>query len=393
MSDPTETQRPQPDLPSRGFQPIVYGVGAWTGHLHFAYDLVATLKPQLLVELGTDRGESYFCFCQSALENRTRTRCFAIDHWRGDQHAGAYDETTFREVSRHNRERYEAFSTLLRTDFETALNRFADSSIGLLHLDGLHTETAIRRDLDGWLPKLRPGGLLLLHDIDVRDRGFGAAAVWDELTARGRSFSLHEGPGLGVWQKLPDTTLSGPLEDLFHGGEAGLSLARYYQDCARGMQTKIEQHWRDGSIGATAFAQQTIVQVFHSRNGIHSEEQSVLARIGHETWKDVSLDLPAGAGVAPLRVDFVTALPFIDIARIELRRDDQLQFAAEEAVAFSEIVVRGDARRIPHNQHLRLEITGQDPQLYLPAVSTDEHATGHYHLQLRLRVSRRSVAE
>jgi hypothetical protein len=54
------------ELPSRHFEPRVYGVGAWTPHLHFAYDLVAVLKPALLVELGVDRGESYFAFCHRA---------------------------------------------------------------------------------------------------------------------------------------------------------------------------------------------------------------------------------------------------------------------------------------------------------------------------------------
>ena len=53
------------ELPSCHFEPRIYGVGAWTSHLYFAYDLVATLKPALLVELGVDRGESYFAFCQS----------------------------------------------------------------------------------------------------------------------------------------------------------------------------------------------------------------------------------------------------------------------------------------------------------------------------------------
>ena len=102
------------ELPSRHFEPRLYGVGAWTSHLHFAYDLVAVLRPPLLVELGVDRGESYFAFCQSAAENKTGTRCFGVDSWQGDQHAGGYDETTFAQVSAHNRENYEAFSTLIR---------------------------------------------------------------------------------------------------------------------------------------------------------------------------------------------------------------------------------------------------------------------------------------
>src|SRR5919205_58785 len=102
------------DLLSRRFTPRQYGLGAWTEHIYFAYDLVAELRPKLLVELGTDRGESYFAFCQSAQENKTGTRCFAVDHWRGDEHSGSYDETTFEEVVRHNRAHYQEFSTLLR---------------------------------------------------------------------------------------------------------------------------------------------------------------------------------------------------------------------------------------------------------------------------------------
>src|SRR6478672_39786 len=99
------------DLPSRHFEPQVYGVGAWTPHLAFACDLVAVLKPKLLVELGVDRGESYFAFCQSAVEHETGTQCFGIDTWQGDQHAGGYDETTFQQVSEHNESNYAAFSS------------------------------------------------------------------------------------------------------------------------------------------------------------------------------------------------------------------------------------------------------------------------------------------
>src|SRR5438045_146559 len=140
------------DLPSRHFEPRIYGVGAWTPHLPFAYDLVALFRPAVLVELGVDRGESYFAFCQSALENKTGTRCFGIDTWRGDEHAGGYDETTFTQVCEHNRMNYQSFSTLLRSSFDGALTRFDDNSIDVLHLDGLHTEIAVRHDLNWWLP-------------------------------------------------------------------------------------------------------------------------------------------------------------------------------------------------------------------------------------------------
>jgi hypothetical protein len=373
-----------PDLPSRRFEPRIYGVGAWTSHLHFAYDLVATLKPALLVELGVDRGESYFAFCQSAVENATQTRCFGIDTWRGDPQAGGYDETTFAQVFEHNRENYEAFSTLLRSEFDDALSQFEPEGIDVLHLDGLHTEAAVRHDVDSWVPKLRPGGLLLLHDVDVRSKNFGAWKVWAELQARGRSWIFHDGPGLGVWQKPPASQLPGFLDRLLAApDEHNARLAQYYRARAAEMQDKIATHWRDGTIRDTPFAEQTIIQVFYTSDGSHREEDSVYARVGHQGWKDVRIELPPGAGAAPLRIDFVSALTTIEIATIQLTRGSDTCFAAEDGKGFETITTGGDVERLPDSNGLHLRVTGIDPQLYLPPI---DHPPGDARLSLQMRL-------
>ena len=370
------------DLPSRQFEPLIYGVGAWTPHLAFAYDLVAVLKPALLVELGVDRGESYFAFCQSAEENNTPTRCLGIDTWRGDEHAGGYDETTFAQVSEHNRTHYAGFSTLVRSNFDDALTRFEPESIEVLHLDGLHTEAAVRHDIESWLPKLRPKGILLLHDVGVRSKDFGAWKVWEELKRRGRSHTFQDGPGLGVWEKPPGGVLPGFLEPLLSPNESSDALARYYTNRAAAIEEKIAQHWRDGSIRHTAFAQQTIIQVFFSRDGGHSEENSVYARIGQDDWKDVRIKVPAGAGAAPLRIDFVSALTTIEIESIRVAR---------ELMSLDAIAVRGDAERLPDQKRLLLKITGIDPQLYLPAIEMPAD-TESLAVEIRLRVISSSPA-
>jgi hypothetical protein len=361
-------------------------VGAWTSHLHFAYDLVATLKPALLVELGVDRGESYFAFCQSAVENATPTRCFGIDTWRGDPQAGGYDETTFAQVSEHNRENYQAFSTLVRSDFDDALAQFEPESIDVLHLDGLHTEAAVRHDIDSWLPKLRPAGILLLHDVDVRGKEFGAWKVWAELQGRGRSWTFHDGPGLGVWQKPPASPLPEFLDRLLGApNEHNAALAEYYSARAADMQEKIAAQWRDGTIRNTPFARQTIIQVFYTSDGSHREEDSVYARVGHQGWKDVRIELPPGAGAAPLRIDFVSALTSIEIASIHLTKGPATCFAADHEIDFATIKIAGDAERLKGSPELRLRVTGIDPQLYLPAINLaydDEPLC----LQMRLRV-------
>ncbi len=376
-------------LRSPRFEPRVYGVGAWTRHLHFAYDLVAALRPGVLLELGTDRGESYFAFCQSAAENETRTRCFAVDTWRGDAQAGGYDETTFREVSEHNAAHYAAFSTLIRANFDAALTRFADESIDVLHLDGLHTESAVRHDLEFWLPKLRTGGILMLHDVDVRQRDFGVWKLWDELRGAGRSFTFHEGPGLGVWQKSIARQLPFPLEDLLGAApERTEKITEFYRDRANELLQSMEQQWRDGSIVTSTFARQTIIQVFHSTNGQHSEENSVFARIGHGEWKDVSILLPDDAGAAPLRIDFVTAFTVIEISSIRLVCAQQPVFVAARESSFAQVAVKGDAKRLVNDEYLRIEVNGSDPQLYLPPHPISGSLC-RYCLEMRIRVSAR----
>jgi hypothetical protein len=375
------------DLPSRRFQPLLFGLGAWTDHLHFGYDLVAELRPKLLVELGTDRGESYFGFCQSAVENDTGTRCFAIDSWRGDDHAGNYDEVTFEQVAAHNREHYESFSTLLRSTFDEAADQFDDHAIDLLHLDGLHTEEAVRHDLDQWLPKLKAGGVLLMHDVMVRNRGFGVWKVWDEIRAREKSFTFERGPGLGVWQKPPASELPPFVEALFTApNEYSSDLIDYYNARADELQKRVAEQWRDGSIRQSAFARQTIIQVFYTRDGQYRPEDSAEARIGHDSWKTVSIPLPAGCCERELRVDFVSAFTTIDIAKMALTANDgRVLSQTKSGGVLGDVTVRGDAERIEHHEYLRLKITGIDPQLYLP-LARDIPAELPLSLRIRLRV-------
>jgi methyltransferase family protein len=381
------------NLPSRQFKPRVYGVGAWTPHLHLAYDLVALVHPAIVAELGTDRGESYFAFCQSAAENKTGTRCFAIDIWCGDEHAGQYDETTFAQVTAHNRAHYEGFSNLMRCTFDAALEKFPDASIDLLHLDGLHSEEAVRRDVANWLPKLRPGALLLLHDVAVRTRDFGVWKVWEELKARGRSWTFDVGPGLGLWQNPPNESLPEPIEILFAGPEAERhELLQYYQARTSQLQETIAKEWRDGTVRDLPFLQQTVIQVFHTSDGVHREEDSVNARIGHDDWKEISIPLPRHAGANPLRIDFVSPLTIVEITLLRLTCGGKIVFEASDGEQFGQITLAGDAGRLPHPNHLRVKITGIDPQLYLPPLSIP-NGEKNLVLKMRLRVKSETSCE
>lgn len=135
-----------------------------------------------------------------------------------------------------------------------------------------------------------------------------------------------------------------------------------------------------------ARAPETIIQIFHSHDGSHSEANSVTARIGHEAWKEVSILLPPGAGAAPLRIDFMSDLTVIDVASIEVATKTASLFRAADPESFKTIALAGDAQPIAHPEYLRLKVTGIDPQLILPAlpaVPADEAIE----VKLRLLVS------
>lgn len=185
--------------------PIVFALprrltrfSAWHEHIPFAMYLVSQLNPHLLVELGTSAGDSYCAFCQAVQELHLDTRCYAFDTWQGDAHGGFYGPEVLSELRAFHDPLYGNFSQLIQAAFSAGLDYFSDGSIDLLHLDGYHTYRAARADLLPWLVKLSPRGVVLLHDINVREREFGVWRLWDELTPHYPHFAFYHGHGLGV---------------------------------------------------------------------------------------------------------------------------------------------------------------------------------------------------
>jgi len=170
---------------------------SWNEHVPLAMLLVETLQPRVIVELGTQRGVSYCAFCQAVQELKLGTRCYAVDTWVGDAHAGMYNESVYQDLSEFHR-RYEGFSTLLRMTFDEALPRFADVSVDLLHIDGLHFYEAVKKDYESWLPKMSERGVVIFHDTAERARGFAVHQLWAEIAPKFPSFNFEHGHGLGI---------------------------------------------------------------------------------------------------------------------------------------------------------------------------------------------------
>jgi len=305
-------------LPSLHFRPRRYkphGIGYWSGHIPFACDLIATLRPSLFVELGTHTAESFFAFCQAIVESGVQCRAVAVDTWRGDAHTGAYGDEVFREVDRYAREHYPSFTRLLRMTFDEANAKFDDGQIDLLHIDGMHTYEAVKHDFDTWWPKVKPGGVVVMHDSFDRHDGFGVWKLLEELRTDFPVSEFFHSHGLGIVVKPGGEDTDHVANAMVQADDDTLrNLRRYYQVCAGNLDNEYETakrarpaewnvtsqlFWRDATTG-------------------FSEESSIrLAHIVRAEGSGAILELPpAATSYAEFRLDLTLVFALLELRSI-----------------------------------------------------------------------------
>jgi predicted O-methyltransferase YrrM len=206
--------------------------GPWSGHREFAYDLIRWRQPDVLVELGTQYGVSFFAFCQAVTDEEADTELHAIDTWQGDEHAGFYDESVFERFQDSVKAFPSARIRIHRSTFLEALTDFKDDSVDLIHIDGLHTYEALKEDYESWLPKLAENGVVLLHDVSPAS-GYGSARYYEQqVVDSAPGFSFPHSFGLGVvfpkgtqgWEPLLSDSFTGWKH--FYPARAEASLLR-----------------------------------------------------------------------------------------------------------------------------------------------------------------------
>jgi hypothetical protein len=393
------------EQPSATFRPTALPGGSYTpraGHLPFASDLIAALKPSMIVQLGVGYGETYFGFCQIVSENNLVCPVYAVDPWRApketksngskphasvckkhaqDGHAEAagfrgspssFGGTAcalcaFELVSRYNAANYQEFSQLVRLSFDEALPQFEKESIGLLDIDGVAPYDTLKRTFHSWLEKVHPGGVILLHNISLRAGDSGAARLWNEVKVNLPHFAFRHGNGLGVIAKSFDEAAEIPFvaEMLTAQPEERNVMRRYYATCAE----RLEIGLRPGALQPSE-ALHSVFQVFRSQDHEYSTIPELTHVASPGVWINLRIDLPEGTGDRPLRLDVASRPAVIDIATLTLRKEDgHSVWNWNPKEAGEQLRTEGSASRLPEPEFFRVLALGASARVFLPAFS------------------------
>jgi len=180
------------------WRPSYLAASSCLEHIPFAFWIIEASQPKVFVELGADYGASYFAHCQAVDKLGLDTQCYAIDTWMSGDATAGQENGAFEKVNAYNESQYSGFSHLLRSNFDDAARNFADGTIDLLHINGLHTSGFALRDFEIWLPKLSEHGIVLLHGTNSRERNFGTFKLFEQLQTRYPTFEFSFGQGLGL---------------------------------------------------------------------------------------------------------------------------------------------------------------------------------------------------
>lgn len=169
----------------------------WSAHRYFVYDLVCSIKPEIIADLHTCEGTSFFTLCQAVKDNKLQTRLTAI-YVTGNEISGEFFDEYNRSVFMKVRDKfYKDLDISLISDIpQNTMTHFEDGSIDLLNINNDYANSTGIGDFQRWINKLSENGIILLHGI--YDSDSQTAQLWKDLKSDFDTMEFSHSYGLGI---------------------------------------------------------------------------------------------------------------------------------------------------------------------------------------------------
>ncbi len=196
---------------ARGFMPPAEGEALFETALRYA-------PAGLIAEIGTYCGKSTIYLAAAA--SQAGQLVLTVDHHRGseeNQPGWEYHDASLVDPAVGLLDTLPQFrSTLAASGLErhviAIVGRSAEVAarwhepLGMLFIDGGHSEAAATADYEGWAPLVRPGGALAIHDVfpDPADGGQAPYHVYQRALASGAFREVSVTGSLRVLERTGD---------------------------------------------------------------------------------------------------------------------------------------------------------------------------------------------
>jgi cephalosporin hydroxylase len=162
--------------------------------------IVASLKPKTLVEIGTNRGGTFFILCQLASPD---AHVVSLDLPGARFSSGSmslFERLLIRRMPQLGQK-----ASFIRADSHDprTVGKLRDvvrgQMVDLLFIDGDHTYEGVRKDFEMYSPLVRRGGVIALHDIAKHsvEAGCEVDRFWNEIRLRYRAMEIVEDKNQG----------------------------------------------------------------------------------------------------------------------------------------------------------------------------------------------------
>lgn len=164
--------------------------------------LAARVQPHLaILEIGAFRGASTVALSLGA-KSGLGAKVYSVDPWDlpGNpygKHGYSAPETRLRYDAQLRRHRVRTWVTTIQAFSTDAAADWSGPEIGLLVIDGDHTERGVRDDVSAWAPHLATMAVMAFDDYGTKPNP-GVAVVVDELAESGLWRFRLEGSTLAV---------------------------------------------------------------------------------------------------------------------------------------------------------------------------------------------------
>jgi len=171
--------------------------------LHRFAKIVATLRPEKVMEIGTFKGGTLCVLCR--LSSPT-AKIISVD-LPGGRFGGGYSAMRsflYRSVCKYSQDLHLIRGDSQSNEILTSVTSITQS-LDLLFIDGDHTYEGVKRDFLAYSPLVRAGGVVAFHDIVEHPKGSDCEVgrFWNEIKQQYRYEEIIENPqqgwaGIGV---------------------------------------------------------------------------------------------------------------------------------------------------------------------------------------------------